>query len=69
MLPDIEGAAGALVELRGVTRRYGQDVALDDVTATFRPGGSRSSPGPSGSGKSTLLSLVSGLDVPDEGEV
>ena len=38
MLPDIEGAAGALVELRGVTRRYGHDVALDDLSATFSPG-------------------------------
>ena len=69
MLPDIEGAAGALVELRGVTRRYGQDVALDDLTATFAPGRLSVVTGPSGSGKSTLLALVSGLDLPDEGEV
>jgi ABC-type lipoprotein export system ATPase subunit len=69
VLPDIEGAAGALVELRGVTRRYGSDVALDDVTATFSPGRLSVVTGPSGSGKSTLLALVSGLDVPDEGEV
>ena len=38
MLPDLEGAAGAMVEIRGVTRRFGLDVALDDVTATFSPG-------------------------------
>jgi ABC-type lipoprotein export system ATPase subunit len=69
MLPDIEGAAGALVELRGVTRRYGEDVALDDLSATFSPGRLSVVTGPSGSGKSTLLALVSGLDVPDEGEV
>jgi ABC-type lipoprotein export system ATPase subunit len=69
MLPDIEGAAGALVELRGITRRYGQDIALDDVTTTFAPGRLSVVTGPSGSGKSTLLSLVSGLDLPDEGEV
>ena len=69
MLPDLEGAAGAVVELRGVTRRYGQDVALDAVTATFSPGRLSVVTGPSGSGKSTLLSLVAGLDVPDEGEV
>jgi len=69
MLPDIAGAAGAIVELRGVTRRYGEDVALDDLTATFSPGRLSVVTGPSGSGKSTLLALVSGLDVPDEGEV
>jgi ABC-type lipoprotein export system ATPase subunit len=69
MLPDIEGAAGVLVELRGVTRRYGQDIALDDLTTMFAPGRLSVVTGPSGSGKSTLLSLVSGLDLPDEGEV
>ena len=69
MLPDIEGAAGALVELRGVTRRFGRDVALDEVTASFAPGRLSVVTGPSGSGKSTLLSLIAGLDVPDEGEV
>ena len=69
MLPDIEGAAGVLVELHGVTRRFGRDVALDEVTASFTPGRLSVVTGPSGSGKSTLLSLVAGLDVPDEGEV
>ena len=48
MLPDIEGAAGALVELRGVTRRYGQDIALDDLTTTFAPGRLSVVTGPSG---------------------
>ena len=41
------------------TRRYGQDIALDDLTATFAPGRLSVVTGPSGSGKSTLLSLVS----------
>ena len=69
MLPDLEGVAGATVELRGVTRRFGLDVALDDVTATFSPGKLSVVTGPSGSGKSTLLSLIAGLDVADEGDV
>jgi len=69
MLPDIEGAAGAVVELRAVTRRFGLDIALDTVTATFAPGRLSVVTGPSGSGKSTLLSLVAGLDLPDDGEV
>jgi ABC-type lipoprotein export system ATPase subunit len=69
MLPGIEGAAGVVVELRGVSRRFGRDVALDDLAARFAPGRLSVVTGPSGSGKSTLLSLVAGLDVPDEGEV
>ncbi|MCY7302457.1 MAG: ATP-binding cassette domain-containing protein [Thermoleophilia bacterium] len=69
MLPDIEGSAGAVVEVRNVTRSYSGDAALDAVTATFKPGQLTVVTGPSGSGKSTLLALVAGLDVPDEGEI
>jgi len=69
MLPDIQGAAGAVVELRGVSRRFGRDVVLDTVSAGFAPGRLSVVTGPSGSGKSTLLALVAGLDVPDDGEV
>jgi ABC-type lipoprotein export system ATPase subunit len=68
-LPAIEGAAGAVVELQDVTRRYGRDPALDAVTAIFAPGRLSVVTGPSGSGKSTLLALIAGLDVPDAGEV
>ncbi len=65
----VVGSAGATVELRGVTRRFGSDIALAETTATFEPGRLSVVTGPSGSGKSTLLSLVAGLDLPDEGEV
>ena len=66
MLPGLEGAAGVVVELRGVSRRFGRDVALDELSARFAPGRLSVVTGPSGSGKSTLLALVAGLDVPDE---
>jgi ABC-type lipoprotein export system ATPase subunit len=52
-----------------VSRHYGTQVALHRVDATFHPGEFTVVNGPSGSGKSTLLALLSGLDVPDEGEV
>ena len=61
--------AGALVEARGVTRRYGAQTALEHVDATFAPGTLTVVTGPSGSGKSTLLALLAGLDLPDTGEV
>ena len=65
----VSGSVGAVVELRGVTRKYGTEPALDDVTARFEPGRLAAVTGPSGSGKSTLLALVAGLDLPDAGEV
>jgi ABC-type lipoprotein export system ATPase subunit len=62
-------AAGAVVEARGVSRRFGTEVALEHLDAAFRPGMLTAVTGPSGSGKSTLLALLAGLDTPDEGEI
>jgi sulfate transport system ATP-binding protein len=58
-----------VIEARNVTKRFGDFVALDDVTVAV-PGGSLTALlGPSGSGKSTLLRVLSGLEVPDAGSV
>jgi ABC-type lipoprotein export system ATPase subunit len=63
------GAAGLVVEVRDVTRRFGRLTALAGFSATFEPGRLTVVTGPSGSGKSTLLALIAGLDTPDEGDV
>lgn len=63
----------ALVELRGVTKRFrkGDEVItpLADVDLDIEAGEFVSLMGPSGSGKSTLLNVVSGIDRPDEGTI
>jgi ABC-type lipoprotein export system ATPase subunit len=64
-----ETAAGALVLARGLTRSFGREVALAPLDATFGPGTLTVVTGPSGSGKSTLLAILSGLDLPDGGDV
>lgn len=57
------------VEVRGVTRRFGDVVALDDVSLEVGRGELVGLLGPNGAGKSTLLSLVSGQRRPDAGVV
>jgi ABC-2 type transport system ATP-binding protein len=54
-------------ELRGVSKRYGDVVALDDVDLDVRYGETLALVGPNGAGKSTALSLLLGLRRPDRG--
>ena len=63
-----DAAAGALVEIDGVSKRYGDVVALDDVSAsvTERAVGLL---GANGAGKSTLMRSMLGLIRPDEGRI
>jgi sulfate/thiosulfate transport system ATP-binding protein len=54
---------------RGVTKRFGSFVALEDVSVDVPTGSLTALLGPSGSGKSTLLRVIAGLERPDAGEV
>ncbi len=67
--PDAPCPPPAVVEARGLTRRYGSRTVLDGLTWTFATGALTVVTGRSGSGKTTLLSLLCGLDVPDGGEL
>ncbi len=58
-----------LARWSGVTRRYGDVLALDDVTLDVPAGQVLGLLGPNGAGKSTLLSLLLGLRRPDRGTV
>src|SRR2546425_1628252 len=57
------------IEARNVTKRFGDFVALDDVSLEVESGSLTALLGPSGSGKSTLLRIVAGLEWPDAGEI
>lgn len=56
------------VELRGLCKRYGKRVALDDLTLALAGGSFVALLGPNGAGKSTLFQLLTGLFVADAGE-
>ncbi len=58
-----------LLTLRGVTRRYGELVAVDAVSLSLAPGERRALVGPNGAGKTTLLDLVAGVARPHAGRV
>ena len=57
------------VELRGVSKRFGSVVAVDQVSLTVRAGEFLTLLGPSGCGKTTLLRLVAGFETPDTGSI
>ncbi|MGL6212323.1 ABC transporter ATP-binding protein [Billgrantia desiderata] len=58
-----------LLETKGLTRRFGGLVAVNDVDFTLRQGEIHAILGPNGAGKSTLINLLSGEFPPSEGEI
>ncbi|MDQ8044454.1 MAG: ABC transporter ATP-binding protein [Solirubrobacteraceae bacterium] len=56
-----------MIEIRNVTKRYGERVAVEDLTFTVRPGIVTGFLGPNGAGKSTTMRMMLGLDAPTSG--
>ncbi|MDQ8730335.1 ABC transporter ATP-binding protein [Bradyrhizobium sp. LHD-71] len=65
----LEDAAEPLLELRAVTKTFGEVTALARLDATIARGEFVTVVGPSGCGKSTLFNIVAGLEEPDTGGV
>ncbi len=59
----------AEVTTRGVSKRFGETTALDEVSIDFADGGFYALLGPSGSGKTTLLRMIAGFEFPDAGHI
>jgi len=57
------------VELRGVTKRFGEFTAVDDLSLTLGSGEFFTLLGPSGCGKTTTLRMIAGFEQPNEGEI
>ncbi|HEU5419927.1 MAG TPA: ATP-binding cassette domain-containing protein [Streptosporangiaceae bacterium] len=58
-----------MIEARGLTKRYGDKLAVDNLTFTVRPGIVTGFLGPNGAGKSTTIRMILGLDRPTAGRV
>ncbi|NEQ27351.1 MAG: ABC transporter ATP-binding protein [Microcoleus sp. SIO2G3] len=61
--------AEPLIELKKVSKSFGDNVVLDEVDLTIYRGEALAVIGPSGTGKSTILRIIAGLLAPDAGEV
>src|SRR5580692_9024795 len=66
---DLTSTPGAAVRLVGVSRRWGQTIALDRISLDVAPGSFTVLLGPSGCGKSTCLRIIAGLEQASEGRV
>ena len=56
-----------MIELQQLTKRYGDKLAVDGISATIRPGVVTGFLGPNGAGKSTTMRMILGLDRPTSG--
>ena len=58
-----------MIELRNLTKKFGQKTAVDDLSLVIRPGVVTGFLGPNGAGKSTTMKMILGLVKPTSGEV
>jgi ABC-2 type transport system ATP-binding protein len=58
-----------MIEVRGLTKRYGGKIAVDNLTFGIEPGKVTGFLGPNGAGKTTTMRCILGLDYPNEGTV
>jgi ABC-2 type transport system ATP-binding protein len=57
----------AMIEVAGLSKRFGSTLAVDGLSFTVRPGRVTGFLGPNGSGKSTTMRMILGLDHPTRG--
>jgi ABC-2 type transport system ATP-binding protein len=58
-----------MIEAKGLTKRYGATVAVDNLSFEVKPGKVTGFLGPNGAGKSTTMRMILGLDTPTSGDV
>jgi ABC-2 type transport system ATP-binding protein len=67
--PPVPERGAGMIEARRLTKRYGRQVAVDDLSFAVRPGMVTGFLGPNGAGKTTTMRLILGLDRPTAGSV
>jgi energy-dependent translational throttle protein EttA len=64
-----ERLGGNVIDVKGVSKAYGDKLLFDDLSFSLPPGGIVGVIGPNGAGKTTLFKLITGAEQPDSGEV
>jgi ATP-binding cassette ChvD family protein len=64
-----ERLGGKVIEVKGVSKAYGDKLLFEDLSFTLPPGGIVGVIGPNGAGKSTLFKLITGKEEPDSGSI
>ncbi|TVV70023.1 energy-dependent translational throttle protein EttA [Sphingomonas solaris] len=64
-----ERLGGKVIEVKNVSKAYGDKLLFEDLSFTLPPGGIVGVIGPNGAGKTSLFRLITGQEKPDEGEV
>ncbi len=67
-IPNGPRLGNQVIEVKGVSKAYGDKVLFDDLNFMLPPGGIVGIIGPNGAGKTTLFRLIMGIDKPDKGE-
>jgi ATP-binding cassette ChvD family protein len=69
IIPVAERLGQNVVDFSGLTKAYGDNVLIDDLTFKLPPGGIVGVIGPNGAGKTTLFRMITGQEKPDKGEI
>ena len=64
-----ERLGGRVIEAKGLTKAYGDKLLFENLDFNLPPGGIVGVIGPNGAGKSTLFKLITGQEVPDDGDI
>ncbi len=64
-----ERLGGKVIEMKNISKAYGDKLLFEDLSFTLPPGGIVGVIGPNGAGKSTLFKIITGKETPDTGEV
>ncbi|HEX7129676.1 MAG TPA: energy-dependent translational throttle protein EttA, partial [Rhodanobacteraceae bacterium] len=68
-IPPGERLGNTVIELKGVSKSFGDRLLIDDLSFSVPPGAIVGIIGPNGAGKSTLFKMITGQEKPDKGEI